>query len=351
MNSTDAGSQHMYRLLIVDDSPFYRLRFAKLFARSEMLTVVGVASGGEEAIRLMANEAPDVVVLDIAMPGLDGFAVLRWARAECPVPIVVCSSRSDRETIFKALELGAVDFITKPDSVRDGFRGIEPLLIERVEAAARAHLPAAPATHPARARLPVTAPQRAEVIAVAASTGGPAAIQHLVRMLPQELTTPIVIVQHMPPGFTRLFAERLERLSHYSTVEAADGDVIRRRTIYVAPGGMQTRIQRRGNEYLLAVAPRQSSDVHAPSADLLFESISVAYGPAAVAVVLTGMGDDGSRGIHAIKDAGGYVVAETSDSALIYGMPRAAVATGRADAQLPLSSMPEAFLALAGQDE
>jgi two-component system chemotaxis response regulator CheB len=336
-----------YRLVIADDSPLYRLRFAKLFGRGADLSVAGVAADGEEAIRLIARARPDVLLLDLNMPRMDGFAVLRWVMAHAPLPVVVCSSRDDRESVFKALELGAVDYIIKPGGGRHGLARIEDILVARVKAAAEAHL----AGDRGAAAAPVVMPppsRRAEVIAIAASTGGPAAIQQLVRHLPRELIVPIVVAQHMPPGFTRLFAERLERQSHYAASEARDGAPLMPGTITVAPGGMQTRVERSDGVARVALAERSAGDVYAPSADMLFASIADTFGAAAVGVVLTGMGDDGSRGAVAIKEHGGYVLAEASDSALIYGMPRAAIATGCADAQLPLTRMPEAFLALTG---
>jgi two-component system, chemotaxis family, protein-glutamate methylesterase/glutaminase len=168
-----------------------------------------------------------------------------------------------------------------------------------------------------------------------------------VRQLPDTLTVPIVVAQHMPPGFTRLFAERLERQSHYAAVEARDGGALRPGTISVAPGGQQMRVVREGGEVRLVLTPRAEGDLYAPSADMLFGSLAEVFGAAAAGVILTGMGDDGSRGAVAIKQAGGTVLVETSDSALIYGMPRAAVAAGCADAQLPLDQMAEAFVALA----
>lgn len=352
MSRAPADTTTRYRLVIVDDSPFYRLRFARMFGNAERLALVGTASNGEEGIGLIAAERPDVVLLDLTMPGIDGFGVLRWVMSKMPVPVVVCSSRRDRESIFRALELGAVDYITKPESARDGLKGIEHILIDRVESAARARVGQQRPKGAAEldGRLAKKAAKRsAEVIAIAASTGGPSAIQRLVRELPRDLLAPIVVAQHMPPGFTRMFAERLERLSHYSVVEAKDGAPLNPRRIYVAPGGMQTRLARREDGVFFAVTPRGSGDVHAPSADMLFESVAEVFGSHGLAVVLTGMGDDGSKGVRAVKDAGGYVVAETSESALIYGMPRAAVATGCADAELALEQMPAAFLALARQ--
>jgi two-component system chemotaxis response regulator CheB len=342
------GQEHRpYRLVIVDDSPYHRLRFAKLFGRSEALEVAGMAADGEEGVALIATARPDVVLLDLNMPRMDGFAVLRWVMAHTPLPIVVCSSRTDRESVFKALELGAVDYIIKPGAGRDSLARIERFLLDRVVAAAGARMATALGTAPEL--LPELPPRsrRAEAIGIAASTGGPAAIQRLVRQLPQGLTLPIFVAQHMPPGFTRLFAERLERQSHYAAAEARDGAVLRPGTISVAPGGQQMRVVRADGEVRLTLTPRADGDLYAPSADMLFTSLAEVFGSAAVGVILTGMGDDGSRGARAIKRAGGTVLVETSDSALIYGMPRAAVVAGCADAQLPLDQMAEAFAALA----
>jgi two-component system, chemotaxis family, protein-glutamate methylesterase/glutaminase len=340
-----------YRLAIVDDSPFYRLRFSRIFERSDRFTIVGTAANGEEGIKLIASTHPDVVLLDLVMPGIDGFGVLRWAMSKSPVPIVVCSSRRDRESVFQALDLGAVEFVTKPGSPRDGLRSMDETLIDRLLAAAQARLGVRGESLDVRLDR-VLALERdrgrdAAVIAIAASTGGPAAIQRLVSDLPRDLSVPIVVVQHMPSGFTRLFAERLERLSHYGAEEAKDGVELAPRRIYVAPGGMQTRFALWDGRVGLSVTPRAPKELHAPSADIAFASMAEACGRKAVAVVLTGMGDDGSRGVRDVKERGGYVLAESVDSALIYGMPRATMATGCADAELALGEMSRALLALA----
>ncbi len=340
------SGQSPYRVVVVDDSPLYRLRFARLFGRRSRLTVVGVAADGQEAIRLITSVRPDVVLLDLTMPHPDGFDVLRWIMAHVPTPVVVCSSRGDRESIFKALELGAVDYIVKPGS-REPISQLEAILVERVEAAAEAHLMRERAS--ATPEPTIHRPERpARIAAIAASTGGPAAIQRLVLTLPRELEIPIVIVQHMPPGFTRLFAERLARQSHYDAEEAVEGAFPRSGTIAVAPGGMQTTIVDRGDGPVFQVRSRDQGDHYAPSADRLFASIAELYGAYAAAVVLTGMGDDGSRGAVTVKAFGGWVLAESVESALIYGMPRAAVESGCVDAQLPIDRISSALAVLAG---
>lgn len=336
------------RVAVVDDSPFFRVRFAKLFGALDGFLLAGVAGDGEEAIRLIAAERPDVVVLDLNMPRVDGFAVLRWAMASAPLPIVVCSSLSDRESVFRALDLGAVDFVTKPERARGPIDAIERHLVACVRAASGARVGHEPGGSTGATRLPKRRGRRdVGVVAIAASTGGPAAIQRLARGLPDDLSVPIVVAQHMPAGFTSLFAERLGRQGPYAAVEARDGLHLRPRTIHVAPGGMQLRLERAGDAVRLSVRPRGETEVYAPSADVLFASAAEAMGASAVGVILTGMGDDGSRGTVDIRRGGGYVLAESSDSALIYGMPGAAVACGGTDAELPLDAMPDAIAALA----
>lgn len=346
MTARERERKPPYRLVIVDDSPFYRVRFAKAFAQARDLVVVGVAADGEEAVHMLADLKPDVLLLDLVMPRMDGFAVLRWVMSHAPLPVVVCSSRGDRESVFRALELGAVDFVTKPEAGRDAQKDLETRLVDRVTAASTAKL--GRRERPASSK-PLGLPsleRPVEMIAIAASTGGPAALQTLARQLPKELDVPVVVAQHMPRGFTRMFAERLARQSHYAAVEARDGAALAKGTIFVAPGGMQTRIVDGEKGVRFAVTPREESAPHSPSADALFESAAEVFGAATLAVVLTGMGDDGSRGAAAVKAKGGTVLVESRDTALIFGMPRATVATGTVDAQLPLSRMPEAFLAL-----
>ncbi len=335
------------RIAIVDDSPYYRQRIARLFRRLENFDVVGVAADGEDAIRLIAHERPDVAVLDLQMPGVDGFAVLRWAMATAPLPIVVCSSMSDRESVFRALDLGAVDFVAKPAPGPGALALVESQILQSVRAASLARVDGGrPPSAERRRAKPPAARSSVRIIAIAASTGGPAALQRIAHGLSEDVAVPIIVAQHMPSGFTRLFAERLARQGAYDAVEAANGDMLLPGTIYVAPGGMRTTVRSHDSVPTILVEPRGADDVYAPSADSLFASVAGVYGDAAVGVVLTGMGDDGSRGSVDIRRRGGYVLAESSDTALIYGMPRAATATGGTDIELPLSEIPAALAAL-----
>jgi two-component system chemotaxis response regulator CheB len=341
----------MYRLLIVDDSPYYRMRFSKIFARSKQLAIAGVADDGDVAIKRIVELAPDVVLLDLLMPRMDGFGVLRWAMENHPLPIIVCSSFSDRDRVFKALELGAIDFLLKPTPrASQTASNLEEQMIQRVEAAACAKTPLSVKISPDTKAAMLAAEYEArgaevELICIAASTGGPAAIQKLVADLPGSLSAPIIVVQHMPAGFTRPFAERLNAMSHYTVREARDEEPIRKRHLYVAPAGKQTTIARGKSAPALRVSEQASPDFHTPSADALFESAASVYGKRTLAIVLTGMGEDGARGAEIVREAGGHVIAESNETAIVFGMPRSVIERGCASAMLPLSAMPSILLA------
>lgn len=341
----------MHRLLIVDDSPYYRMRFSKIFARSSELDVIGLAEDGDVAIKQIVEQKPDIVLLDLLMPRLDGFGVLRWAMKNNPLPIVVCSSFSDRERVFKALELGAIDFLLKPTPrATQQPSMLEEQIIERVEQAAAARLTSG-AIQSADTKAAILAAERAargarvELICIAASTGGPAAIQRLIAGLPADLGAPMIVAQHMPAGFTAPFAERLNSLSHYKVAEARNNQQIKNQHIYIAPAGLQTTVDRQGERLVLSVTNEATNQLHAPSADALFGSAAKACGARALAVVLTGMGEDGARGAEILRDAGGHVLAESNESAVVFGMPRSVIERGCCDAMLPVSAMPPVLLA------
>jgi two-component system chemotaxis response regulator CheB len=310
------------------------------------MTVVGLADDGDVAIKEITRLAPDVVTLDLLMPRMDGFSVLRWAMQYHPVPIVVCSSFGDRDRMLKALELGAVDFVLKPAPNTTGKLLIEEeRIVNRVEEAALAKLPRRQRNTTERTAARLLAEHEAhqlniELICIAASTGGPAAIQHIIRSLPAGMSTPIAITQHMPMGFTGPFATRLNGLSHYKVVEGLPAQPILERHAYVAPAGFETRIERIGGQLTLSVGPPAGGTVQTPSADALLGSAAECCGENVVAVVLSGMGDDGTRGARAVRAAGGHVLAESSDSALVFGMPRSVIESGQASAILDLWDVP-----------
>lgn len=337
-----------YRLLIADDSPLYRLRLSQIFAASDRLQIVGLAANGREAISLFRERKPDVLVLDLEMPELDGFSVLRWAMKNAPVPVVVCSGLSGRESVFRALEAGAVDFITKPE-LRHAIRSEDfaQHLRSRVEAASEAHAPVAKALdakepEQAAARLLQTRAGGASacIVAIVGSAGSPAAVSLLLSKLRRDFSVPVIVALHMPQGFTRSFAERLSRTTPFGAREARHDERVMDAQVYVAPGGHHTTIERDGRDSLLfRIKPATENDFYTPSANRLLASLAEACGEQSLGIVLTGMGDDGVTGARAIRERGGSVIVESRETALIWGMPRAVSEAGLADAELTPSAI------------
>ncbi|MCI4398349.1 MAG: chemotaxis response regulator protein-glutamate methylesterase [Acidobacteria bacterium] len=336
------------RVLVVDDSPFNRKIISEILESSPNIEVVGKAFDGEDALRKIVQLNPDVLTLDLEMPRMDGFAVLRWLMANRPMPVLVVSSRESNRSVFKALDLGAVDFVVKPSrTASPRLRAIEEELVTKVlsiphlrfekiqERVNQAPLLPAPAPLPT-----AKGEHNAEVIAIAASTGGPPAVQQVLSGIPKEVLSPILVCQHMPPIFTRLFADRLSTLIGRVAKEAVDGDVLFPGEVYVAPGGCQMGIRSDENGRRLVIAERKPQDRFAPSANYLFGSVARVCGSHCLAVVLTGMGDDGLEGVKEIKAAGGKAIAESQKTAVIYGMPRVIAEAGLADHVVPLDEIP-----------
>jgi two-component system chemotaxis response regulator CheB len=347
-----------HRVLIVDDSPLYRLRLSQILTASGRLQIVGLAANGSEAIRLTTERKPDVMVLDLEMPELDGFSVLRWVMGTAPIPIVVCSGVSDRESVFNALEAGAVDFITKPE-LRNAIRSSDfaEHLRKRVETAAHAQAAVAPSSDEvlraavARSRQVRAANEGRAVglIGIVGSAGSPAAVSQLLSLLEPGFSIPIIVALHMPTGFTRSFAERLNRATGFTVAEARSGDEIDNGYVYVMPGGENATVERSANGKLRIVTePAHEGDLYAPSANRLLTSMAEAAGAESVGIVLTGMGDDGLLGAATLNKAGGYIIAESEASSVIWGMPRAVVEAGLAHAQLDIAGIAAALPLLCG---
>ena len=343
------------RVLIVDDSAGSRRTMQELLESSDEIDVVGKASDGEEALRSALTLKPDLVMLDLQMPRMDGFTFLRILMSRHPTPVVVVSSYSQKENVFKALELGALDFLAKPSGEEDlgslreeilakvaMIRHLQPAVLRgRAEPVATPPAPAATGpTPPMPVAHPVAAPAK-RVVAIGASTGGPAAIGELLERLSVDLDAAVVIAQHMPEKFTRTFAERLNRRSAWDVREASGGEVLASGVALVAPGRRCMEVVQDGQVRRASVLPPGPEDRYVPSVDRLFRSVAKVYGADAVAVVLTGMGDDGREGVIEIASAGGKVVAEAPETAVIFGMPSAAVRTGRVDKVVPLGRIAE----------
>jgi two-component system chemotaxis response regulator CheB len=347
------------RLLVVDDSAYNRRNIADVFAEHREVEVVGKAADGEEALKQVTALKPDVITLDLEMPRMDGFTFLRILMSRAPTPVIVISSYAQRENVFKALELGALDFVPKPErlgpdatDVREEIlqkvllvRSLRPSfvptsLIRRTNSGAF-HPDGSPASWDERSSAS-TRPYRAPrfIVAIASSTGGPSALLSIFGRLPVTTSAGFVVAQHMPDKFTRTFAERLDKRGVVHTVEASDGDLLAPSTGFVCPGRKCMEVVNQGVELRLRVAPAAQADRYVPSADKLFKS-AAATGTRCVGVILTGMGDDGVEGARAIRDAGGIIIAESQETAVVNGMPGAAVRAGVATEVLPLPQIGE----------
>jgi two-component system chemotaxis response regulator CheB len=339
-------------VLLVDDSALSLGELQRLLETAGGFEVVGHARDGEQALHEVMALRPDAVLLDLQMPRMDGFTFLRLLMARRPTPVIVLSSNSRRSDVFKSLELGALDFVAKPErggleSVREELLAkcgvIRGLRIENLATRAR------PDHDPVDPR-PLVEPARLAV--VGASTGGPQALQELLGALPGDLPLAVLVAQHMPEKFTRAFAERLGRTSACTVAEAADGDLVAAGRVLIAPGGHHLELQRdRGTGTLRVTLAKPevggASSPYCPSIDRLFTSAALAMPRRLCGVVLTGMGSDGAAGVQAVKAAGGFTIAESEMTAVIYGMPRAAVATGKVDVSLGLGEIAARLAAFA----
>ncbi|HEV8364445.1 MAG TPA: chemotaxis-specific protein-glutamate methyltransferase CheB [Gemmatimonadaceae bacterium] len=337
-----------HRVLIADDNALLRNVVSDILERSGEFTVAGFATDGHEAIQLVHELNPDIVTLDVEMPGLDGLHALGYIMSEAPRPVIVLSAldaNAGAVLAMRALELGALEFVRKP-ARPDETDALALPLLEALRTATRANLSetrvlARPKLQPQGGPRPTTSASIAVVIA--ASTGGPRALAEVVPALPADLDAAVLIVQHMPSGFTRGFAERLDALSQMWVREAKGGERLAAGTVYVAPGGRHMSIIARQDGPTVAITDGPPVWGLRPAADPLFASTATLFGPRAIGVVLTGMGRDGAGGLCAIRRAGGYGLVQTPSSAVIAGMPTAAVAEGGADRVIPLTEMAAAI--------
>jgi two-component system chemotaxis response regulator CheB len=333
------------RVLIIDDSAFVRKAVASMLGEAADIEVVGTAADGEEGLEKARDLRPDVVTLDIKMPRLGGLETLERLMAERPVPVLLLSSLTQEgaDVTLRGLELGAMDFVDKSSVEPMNMLSLAEELLVKVRALARARL-RAPRRRKSRAAAPVEG-DKAEMVVIAASTGGPPALQTLVSGLPASLRVPILIVQHIPRGFTRSLAERLDARAAIPVREASDGDLVEPGRVIIAPAGIHTRFRRRAGHVRVALTEEPKEALHRPSADVAMASAAAIYGPRSLGVVLTGMGSDGTEGLRAIQRAGGQTLAEAEDTCVIFGMPKVAAAAGVVSRVVPLDRMAEEILA------
>lgn len=345
------------RVMIVDDSALIRQLLTGLLSQDPEIEVVGVAPDPVFALQKLDSLRPDVLTLDVEMPRMDGLSFLRELMRTRPLPVLMVSSLTERgaEVTLEALSLGAVDFVAKPKlNIAQELTALGAELVAKVKAAARSTrprptvaAPQAPARTPPR---PVTDLSRIsateKLLAIGASTGGTEAIRCVLQALPVDAPA-CVITQHIPPVFSRAFAERMDRLCAIRVCEAGDGQRILPGHAYIAPGDRHLRVIRSGAQYVCRLDDGPLVNRHKPAVGVLFESVARAAGRNAVGILLTGMGDDGAQGLLTLRQAGAATIAQDEASSVVWGMPRAAVQLGAAEQVLPLERIAEAALRLA----
>ena len=346
------------RVLVVDDSALMRKLIPAILERDPSIEVVGTAMDGAFALKKIEELHPDVITLDLEMPRMDGLEALRLIMRRAPMPVIVFSTHSKEGaySTFKALALGAIDFVAKPrDAAAGHLDAIAVQLIEKIKVAKRASgrkirtevaveiKP--PQKKPARVTLP---PSR--VVAIGISTGGPNALQYVLSQIPADFSATILIVQHMPEGFTEMFAKRLDECCALDVQEARSGDLLLAGRVLVCPGNRHLMVRRmpRGDMAVLSDSPPVNG--HRPSADVLFHSVAQEFALTSVGVLMTGMGDDGAEGLGAIKAAGGMTVAQSEDTCVVSGMPRAAILKGYANKIVALESLGTFLVGHCGSD-
>lgn len=359
-----------YRILVVDDSMFMRRLISDAVAEDPDFEVIGTAKDGQEAVRLVRELKPDAVTMDLEMPVMNGLEALRSIMADNPTPVVMLSSLTEegaKETI-RALELGAVDFVRKPSgSISLDLYKVKSSLLEKLHIAVLTNLrrrspqpgkpPAAPgrkppAAHPppfggvARAKLPPPAPSALkQIVGIGTSTGGPRALQQVLTALPADFPAALVVVQHMPPGFTKSLSQRLDLLGAIRVKEGEDGEPVVPGTAYIAPGGSHMAVMKEAGSYRIRLSDDSPRGGHRPSVDTLFESLLPLRELKRHIVIMTGMGSDGARSMLALREDGAATtLAEAEETCVVYGMPRSAMELNAAERAVPLHDIAAALV-------
>lgn len=339
------------RVLVVDDSAFARKVIREALSRNADMEVVGIAHDGLDALEKISELNPDVLTLDLVMPHLDGVGVLNALRQQGQRArvVVVSMADADHELVLAALESGAVDFVHKPTALAtDRLYEIAKELTEKVRAAAGANLAARVAweTNAEARPLSSTRPAKSCVVVVGTSTGGPQALAHLLSGLPADFPAALAITLHIPAGYTEALAKRLDDLSALEVVEASDGIALRPGRAVIARAGWHLKLDGSGSECVARLDLSPFDTLHRPSVDVLFQSAAAAWGPDVLAVVMTGMGNDGLEGARAVRAAGGRVITEAASSSVIYGMPRCIEEAGLSLEQADLHEMASCLVRL-----
>ena len=343
----------MVKVLIIDDSAFNRRTLTKLLESVPGVEVAGTATDGIEGLKQAMRLKPDLITLDLEMPVMDGFTFMRILMQTNPIPVIVISSRDGDIDVFKAMELGAVDFIPKPTHTPSmTLFNIKDELIRKVKMLPHLKMKkiASGISRPLediqtdvknlspKASIGEEVPISGfDVIAIGSSTGGPPALSQILPLLPEGFPVCVVVSQHMPPGFTKPFAERLNNICKMRVKEAANEEVIKTGEILIVPGGQHLSFKRgKTGEVVTNLLERKEADKYVPSVDIMFSSAALIWGERTMGIVLTGMGYDGKDGVVRIKEKGGYIIAESEETSIVFGMPESAIATGAVDEVVPL---------------
>ena len=345
------------RVLVVDDSALMRKLIPQMLVADGSIEVVGTAMDGNFCLKKIEELQPNVVTLDLEMPAMNGIDTLKEIMRRHPLPVIVVSSHSiDGASItFKALGLGAFDFVTKPQDASVHMADATRQLIAKVKAAAESKV-----VHPGITLAPQLRQEKIEpskyalsptkVVAIGISTGGPQALEFLLAQLPPDFPGTILVVQHMPEGFTEMFARRLDELCSLRVKEAQSGDLLQPGRVLVCPGSRHMTVKRLPSGDIVVLNDDIPVNGHRPSVDVLFRSVAEQFGRLSVAVLMTGMGDDGAEGLGAVKKAGGMTIAQNEESCVVYGMPRAAIERGYATRIVALDVLSSALQALCGRE-
>jgi len=346
----------MIQAVIADDSPFFRQLLKEILTESGRVQVIAAATNGQEAVELVKKHKPDVLILDVEMPVMNGLEALRRIMAEAPLPVFMFSALTDESAsvMIKALEYGAIDFLTKPkagaggssldrltEGLLDTMAHISISTLQRQLCGTTATLarPAA-CSHSIQHRV-------IELVAIGSSIGGVHAAIEIIPALPV-LSKPILWVQHMRPKLTKSLAERLNSISHMTVKEAENGERIEDGVCYLAEGGTHMRVKRRGSGAYIVSAGTEKDSGHCPSCDVLFDSVAEEFNESAIGVILTGMGNDGAQGLAAMHSQGAYVIGQSEDSCLMYGMAQAAQQAGAVDIELDLEAIADGIVKAGG---
>jgi two-component system chemotaxis response regulator CheB len=340
------------KVLIVDDSAYSRQTIKKILEEEANIEVVDIAYNGIEAMAKTIKLKPDLITLDIEMPEMNGFTFLRWLMKKYPTPVIIVSSHSDSQTVFKALDFGAVDFVAKPSRLSPtGINSLQKDLINKIRAIKQLKLDRLSKTLELDDSFNDTVSEEytdqiIKAVGIGASTGGPAALKQIITQLPFDYPC-VVVSQHMPRGFTSSFAERLNTISKVYVKEAEEEDELENGRVLICPGGYHMSFKKKGEKVFVSLSEAKMSDKYIPSIDTMMSSLAETFGQKAVGVILTGMGSDGKQGMMEIKRRGGYTIVESEETAVVFGMPNEVIKAGAAKIILPLSDIPIEMIKLA----